>query len=277
MSDRLTVLGQTLLPKRALTELAGRLARARMGWLTQAMIRAFIRRFGVDMAEADPSDPRAYPSFNAFFARPLRAGARPIAPASHVCPVDGRISQFGAIGAGQMVQAKGHWFDARTLTGGDDRYDHGQFANLYLSPRDYHRIHMPCAGRLTAMTYIPGDLWSVSPATALAIPGLFARNERLVCHFDTDRGAMALVLVGATVVGSIATVWHGAVNQPRPGEVQHWRYDLDQVVLEQGAEMGRFLLGSTVIMLFAQAGLAFNPQWQPGGAVRLGEAMANPC
>jgi phosphatidylserine decarboxylase len=278
VTDRLTVWGQAMVPRRALTEVMGRIARARLGWITTAMIGLFVRRFGVNLAEAQHADPRAYACFNDFFARALAAGARPIDPAPWVCPVDGRISQFGAIADGQIHQAKGHRFSTVDLLGGDrslaDRFRHGQFANLYLSPRDYHRIHMPCDGRLVGMTYVPGDLYSVSPACARAIPGLFARNERLVCHFATDHGPMVMVLVGATVVGSIATVWHGAVNAPRPAALRDWRYDDGTIALRKGEEMGRFLMGSTVIMLFAQTDLRFNPAWQAAGAVRLGEMMA---
>ncbi len=279
MSDRLTALAQSILPRRALTEAVGRVARARLGTITTAMIRLFVRRFAVNLAEADVSDPRGYASFNDFFVRALRSDARPIDPASLVSPVDGRISQFGAIADGQIYQAKGHGFSTVDLLGGDSiragHYRNGRFANLYLSPRDYHRIHMPCDGRLVAMTYVPGDLYSVSPACARAIPGLFARNERVVCHFATDHGPMVMVLVGATIVGSIATVWHGTVNAPRPAHLRHWTYDQDTVALRKGQEMGRFLMGSTVIMLFASGDMRFNPCWHAAGAVQLGEMMAH--
>jgi phosphatidylserine decarboxylase len=165
------------------------------------------------------------------------------------------------------------------LVGGDaalaHRFAHGSFATLYLSPRDYHRIHMPCEGRLMRMIYVPGDLFSVNPATARGVPGLFARNERVVCVFETARGPFVLVLVGATIVGSMETVWHGVVNPPRGGELREWHYGDQQIVLKQGEEMGRFLLGSTVVMLFPPPALEFNPEWSPTRAVRLGEAMAN--
>ncbi len=279
MSDRLTALVQAIVPRRALTEAMGRLARARLGAITTWLIRLFVWRFGVDLAEAQYADPRGYACFNDFFARALAPGARPIDRAPLVCPVDGRISQFGAIADGQIFQAKGHSFATVDLVGGDaalaDRFRHGRFANLYLSPRDYHRIHMPCDGHLSGMTYVPGDLYSVSPACARTIPALFARNERVVCRFDTDHGAMVMVLVGATVVGSIATVWHGAVNAPRPAGLRHWAYDTGTITLRKGEEMGRFLMGSTVIMLFARPDLQFNPAWQAAGAVRLGTMMAD--
>jgi phosphatidylserine decarboxylase len=276
-TDRLAVWTQYALPKQALTRLAGAAARAEKGALTHAVIRRFVARYSVDMSEA--ADPRieSYASFNDFFTRPLRAGARPLAEASYVCPVDGAISQCGAIEDGQIFQAKGHVYSARALLAGDAalaaQFDGGQFATLYLSPRDYHRIHMPCAGRLRSMVYVPGDLFSVNPVTARGVPGLFARNERVVCLFDTARGPLALVLVGATIVGSMATVWHGVVNPPRPGQVRRFDYADQQIELAQGAEMGRFLLGSTVVVLWPQGALRFADGWTPGRAVRMGEAM----
>lgn len=230
------------------------------------------------MAEA--ADPRveSYPTFNEFFTRPLREGARPIASAPFVCPVDAAISQFGPIEGDQIFQAKGHGYSTRTLVGGDPelaaKFERGHFATLYLAPKDYHRIHMPCEGRLKRMIYVPGDLFSVNPLTARHVPGLFARNERVVCEFDCAHGPMVMVLVGATIVGSMATVWHGVVNPPRSGDIREWRYDDGRVVLNQGAEMGRFLLGSTVILLFPKNVLTFAPDWAPTKPVRLGEAMA---
>ncbi|ANQ86709.1 archaetidylserine decarboxylase [Azoarcus olearius] len=279
MSDRLAVLPQYLLPKQRLTLFMGRLAGARAGSLTTAVIRWFIARYGVDMSEAENPDPAAYASFNEFFTRPLRAGARPLAQADFICPVDGAISQFGAIERDQIFQAKGHRYTTTALLGGDrelaTHFDHGHFATLYLSPRDYHRIHMPCAGRLTRMIHVPGELFSVNPTTARGVPGLFARNERVVCVFDGEHGPFVMVLVGATIVGSMATVWHGVVNSPRPGMIRDWRYPEGQVVLGQGEEMGRFLLGSTVVMLFPQDCLRFNAEWAPEKAIRLGEKMGD--
>ncbi|MBK6869222.1 MAG: phosphatidylserine decarboxylase [Burkholderiales bacterium] len=277
MSDRLAVLPQYLLPKKWLTQLAGRAASARLGDLTQAAIRRFVARYGVDMAEAANPDITSYASFNDFFTRALRDGARPLADADYVSPVDGAISQFGAIERDQIFQAKGHAYSTRALLAGDAalaaEFENGQFATIYLSPKDYHRIHMPCAGRLQRMVYVPGDLFSVNPTTARGVPGLFARNERVVCLFDTARGPFVLVLVGATIVGSMATVWHGVVNPPRPGEIKRWDYASQPVELAKGAEMGRFLLGSTVVLLWPKGTLKFNPDWAPGGAVRMGQAM----
>jgi phosphatidylserine decarboxylase len=278
-SDRLAVLPQYLIPKQALTSLAGRLASRERGALTTWTIRRFIGKYGVDMSEAQDSDAASYASFNAFFTRALKPGARPIAEADLICPVDGAISQFGAIEDGQIFQAKGHHYSAAALLGGDaalaGHFAHGSFATLYLSPRDYHRIHMPCDGRLLRMIHVPGDLFSVNPATARGVPGLFARNERVVCVFESARGLFALVLVGATIVGSMATVWHGVVNPPRPGKIREWRYDDQPIALRQGEEMGRFLLGSTVVLLFPAPALAFNADWAPERAVRLGEKMAD--
>jgi phosphatidylserine decarboxylase len=274
---------QHLLPKQALTSLMGWLAGARGGAATTAAIRAFVQRYGVNMAEAAQPDVAAFPTFNEFFTRALKPGARPLAQADLICPVDGAISQFGAIDGDRIFQAKGHHYTAQALVGGDGalaaHFHDGLFATLYLSPRDYHRIHMPCAGRLLRMIHVPGDLFSVNPATARGVPGLFARNERVVCVFDGDAGPWVLVLVGATIVGSMATVWHGVVNPPRPGTVREWAYHDQDIRLAQGQEMGRFLLGSTVVMLFpagATSGrsLAFNPAWAPGRPIRLGEAMA---
>jgi phosphatidylserine decarboxylase len=279
MSDRFAVLPQYLLPKRGLTVLMGRGASREGGATTTAVIRWFIRRYGVDMNEAADADPTHYRTFNEFFTRALKDGVRPLAQADFVCPVDGAISQFGALEGNRLLQAKGHHYTAQALIGGDAalaaRFDGGHFATLYLSPKDYHRIHMPCSARLTRMVHVPGDLFSVNPVTARGVPGLFARNERVVCVFDTAFGPFVLALVGATIVGSMATVWHGVVNPPRPGTLREWRYDGAPVELKQGAEMGRFLLGSTVVMLWPRGPLRFNPAWAPGGTVRMGQLMAD--
>ena len=278
MNDRLAVLPQYLLPKQALTTFAGRVASTEGGAMTTALIRNFVRRYGVNMAEALNPDIASYRTFNEFFTRPLKPGARPLARAELICPVDGAISQFGPIERDQIVQAKGHQYSTTALVGGDEAlartFDDGLFATLYLSPRDYHRIHMPCDGRLLRMIHVPGALFSVNPTTARGVPGLFARNERVVCVFDGAHGPFVLVLVGATIVGSMATVWHGVVNPPRPDMLREWRYEAGAVGLAQGAEMGRFLLGSTVVLLFPAGGLQFNPAWMPGGAIRMGEMMA---
>ena len=282
MKNRLKVLAQYIIPKQAITILAGKLAHFKGGSKTTAVIKWFVKRYNVNMAEAANPDINSYKTFNEFFTRPLRDGARPIAQADFICPVDGAISQFGSIKQDQIFQAKGHHYSTAALLGGDKnsakRYVNGDFACLYLSPKDYHRIHMPCDGTLVKMTYVPGDLFSVNPVTAQGVPGLFARNERVVCEFSTEQhGHFVLVLVGATIVGSMATVWHdtknGIINPPRRGHIQVWSYTDNNITLKQGDEMGRFLLGSTVVMLFQKDVLQFNAEWQPARAVMLGEMM----
>jgi phosphatidylserine decarboxylase len=277
VSDRSKVLPQYLLPKQAITSFGGHIASAKAGSVTTSIIRWFVAKYGVDMSEAANPDITSYASFNEFFTRALKPGVRPLAQADMVCPVDGAISQFGVVDDDQIFQAKGHHYATAALVGGDAalaaQFQHGHFATIYLSPRDYHRIHMPCDGRLLRMIYVPGALFSVNPVTARGVPGLFARNERVVCVFETPVGPFVLALVGATIVGSMATVWHGVINPPR-GPVREWRYEDQNIRLQQGDEMGRFLLGSTVVMLFPRGPLRFNPEWAPGRAVRLGEAMA---
>ena len=282
MSDRSAVLPQYLIPKQALTAFAGYVAGRERGWVTTEIIRRFVARYQVNMAEALNSDIASYATFNDFFTRALKPGARPLAAAELICPVDGAISQFGAIEKDQIFQAKGHHYSTTAVVGGDAAlaalYQDGHFATIYLSPKDYHRIHMPCDGRLSRMIYVPGELFSVNPVTARGVPGLFARNERVVCVFESARGPFVLILVGATIVGSMATVWHGVVNPPRSKEVREWHYpaaDYPEVVLKQGEEMGRFLLGSTVVLLFPKGPLRFNPAWAAGRGVRLGEVMAD--
>jgi phosphatidylserine decarboxylase len=274
---RFSVLHQYLLPKLALTRFAGRIAGAQGGRFTPQLIRWFARKYGVNMDEAHNPDLASYSSFNEFFTRALRDGARPLGDSDFVCPVDGSISQFGTIEHDQIFQAKGHRYSTTALVGGDRTlaalFDHGSFATLYLSPRDYHRIHMPCDGRVTRMIYVPGSLFSVNPTTARGVPGLFARNERVVCLFDSAFGPFAMVLVGATIVGSMATVWHGVVNPSRTGTVREWHYRDQDIVLKKGEEMGRFLLGSTVVMLFPRSVIAFNPDWLAERTIRMGEAM----
>jgi phosphatidylserine decarboxylase len=277
---RLKVLPQYLLPKQLITTLAGRFASQARGNTTTSVIRWFVKKYQVNMAEALNPDISSYTTFNDFFTRALKPDARVIASAELISPVDGAISQFGAIEFDQIFQAKGHSYSTTALVGGDQtlaaQFQNGSFATLYLSPKDYHRIHMPCDGRLTRMIYVPGDLFSVNPTTARGVPGLFARNERVVCVFDTDKGPFVLVLVGATIVGSMATVWHGQINPPRSAVIREWRYDDELISLKQGDEMGRFMLGSTVVMLFPESRsktLAFNPEWAAGGAIQLGQAM----
>jgi phosphatidylserine decarboxylase len=279
-----SIILQYLLPKQAITALAGTLASKQCGALTTKVIAWFVKRYNVNMAEAINAEITSYKSFNDFFTRPLKQGARPIAKAAFICPVDGAISQFGNIEKDQIFQAKGHSYSTLALVGGNqnlaNKFEDGHFACLYLSPKDYHRIHMPCDGILKSMTYVPGDLFSVNPTTAANVPNLFARNERVVCEFTSEKhGTFVMVLVGATIVGSMATVWHEAeghiINPPRSSNIRTWTYEGKNIVLKQGDEMGRFLLGSTVVMCFEKDALQFNADWQPARSIKLGEMMGN--
>jgi len=279
MFEFFAVLFQYLLPKRVLNYLAGRFANWQGGATTAAAIAAFARRYRVDMREAAEPDVLAYTNFNDFFTRALRPGVRPLAETDLVCPADGAISECGAIAGEQIFQAKGHHYSTQALLGGDTglakKFENGAFATIYLSPRDYHRIHMPCAGRLVRMIHVPGSLFSVNPLMASKIPGLFARNERVVCVFESEQGPFALVLVGAVIVGSVETVWHGVVTPPHNRRVSFWNYGGSENIVElaQGAEMGRFKLGSTVVALFSRRDTRFAPDWLPAKQVRMGEAM----
>lgn len=281
----IAIILQHLLPKQALTRIAGLLANLEADVLTTAVISWFVKRYQVNMAEAANSNISSYKTFNDFFTRPLKTDARPLAKADFICPVDGAISQFGGINQDQIFQAKGHNYSTLALVAGQKelatKFENGYFACLYLSPKDYHRIHMPCDGKLKSMTYVPGDLFSVNPTTAANVPNLFARNERVVCEFESaQHGTFVMVLVGATIVGSMATVWHqedtgapnGIINPPRSKQIRSWNYE--NITLKQGDEMGRFLLGSTVVMLFEKDKLQFNPDWQPARTIKLGEMMS---
>jgi phosphatidylserine decarboxylase len=282
LADRLGNLPQYLLPQRLLTRWVHHLTRMRTPWVKNGLIRIVIAIFKIDLSDAEPSDPRAYKTFNEFFTRPLRPGARPVcAEKNSICsPVDGTVSQLGKIADDNIFQAKGRGFSLGELLGGDadqaGSFRNGRFATLYLSPRDYHRIHMPISGRLRAMTHIPGRLFSVSPLTTRVVPRLFARNERVVTLFDTAVGPMALVLVGAVNVASIETVWAGAITPPLGVRVRTWGYDLtgpDSVALDRGAEMGRFNMGSTVILLFADGALEWNETLGADSPIRMGAAI----
>ena len=277
MSDAAFLLLQRVLPKRWLTEGLGWLASRRGGWATRWAIERFIARYRVDMTEAADPDPGGYATFNEFFTRALAPDRRFFATSDWICPVDGAVSQCGPIESGRVLQAKGHDYRLDDLLAGAlpaDRFEGGAFATLYLSPRDYHRIHMPAPGRLISMTHVPGTLYSVNPVTVAGIAGLFARNERVVCVFDCEGEPFVMVLVGATIVGSMATVWHGQVNPPRPDQPRRWDYTDRSIHLDQGAEMGRFMLGSTVILIVAARHSGNWPNWSPGRPVRLGEALA---
>lgn len=280
MKDFLFVALQYLVPQHLLSRLAGRLADCTIPWIKNPLIKAFAHHFGVDLAEAIPADATAYPTFNAFFTRPLRDGARPIATAGIACPADGAISQLGAITGGRIFQAKGREYTTLELLGGDTslavHFDQGSFATIYLSPRDYHRVHMPIDGELAHTVHVPGRLFSVNRATTEGVPRLFARNERLVAMFDTPAGPMAMVLVGAMIVAGIETVWAGQVA-PAGRQAQHvaWGPAAERVALARGAEMGRFKLGSTVILLFPRGVARWDPALGPGRPVRMGQAMGS--
>ncbi len=285
LGRRMRALPQHLLPQKSLSRIAHRLTRSEAPWLKNLLIRAFIAHFGVDMGEAAEPDPRRYPHFNAFFTRALRPGARPLPTRADVlcCPVDGSVSQAGTVDGDAIFQAKGQHYSLTTLLGGEagraEGFRGGSFATLYLSPRDYHRIHMPTAGQLRETVHVPGRLFSVSPLTTRLIPGLFARNERLVCLFDTEVGPMALVLVGAVNVASMETVWAGAVTPPFATTTTCRRYPAqgpETVTLERGAEMGRFNMGSTVIVLFAPGAVTWDPSIRADAPVRVGQALAIP-
>lgn len=269
-----------ILPHHLLSRLVHHLTRVRAAWLKNAMIRLFVRVFAVDMSSARVPDPRAYPDFNAFFTRKLLPSARPVvdSPGAVAIPVDGAVSQCGAIHGGRLLQAKGIDYSLDALLGSVELaadFDGGSFATLYLSPRDYHRIHMPLDGRLQAMSYIPGRLFSVNTHSTRTVNALFARNERAVTLFDTEAGRMAMVLVGAIFVSGIETVWHGAVR-PRPaGRIAHWDYRDNPPSLARGAEMGRFNMGSTVIVLFQPGRVELASHLGPEVAVRMGERLGN--
>jgi phosphatidylserine decarboxylase len=277
--DKLFIFFQHIVPQHLLSRMTGWLAEVRHPvWLKDLVIGKFVSHFEVNMAEAAEPDPTVYANFNEFFTRPLKADARPIADADIVCPADGAISQLGAIDEGRIFQAKGHHFSTRELLGGDSAraewFRDGQFATIYLSPKDYHRVHMPLAGKLTATSYIPGKLFSVNGVTADNVERLFARNERLVCYFDTEIGPMALILVGAMVVAGIETVWAGQVAPPLTLPQNHDFTKLPaEVSLAKGEEMGRFKLGSTAILLFPKGSMAWDKFYVAGSATRLGESL----
>lgn len=282
MLDWFKVNLQYILPKHLLSRLVGKFAAAEAGGVTTAFIKFFIKKYNVDMSEALYPHPEHYKTFNEFFTRQLKPEVRQIAEGDDVLiqAVDGAVSQFGDIHQDSIFQAKGHNYSLTTLLGGKPElakpFKNGKFATIYLSPKDYHRIHMPVEGTLTDMVYVPGELFSVNPLTAENVPGLFARNERVIAFFDTPVGKMAMVLVGATIVASIETVWSGTVTPPAGKNVQHWQYGSDDeaaVKLEKGDEMGRFKLGSTIVVCFEKDQIEFEDM-EAGMTTRLGEVFA---
>jgi len=278
--DRIVIFPQYLIPHHLLSVAMHWLAGCQVVWFKSVFIRFIVANYKVNVAEAAQTDLTSYPSFNAFFTRALRSDVRPIAEGSNkvVSPVDGTISQLGTINSGQIVQAKGHDYSVLELLGGDQnlakQFEQGQFATIYLSPRDYHRIHMPLTGKLQQMRYIPGKLFSVSPRTARTVPSLFARNERVVTVFETELGPMVLVLVGAIFVGSMETVWANKITPPYGKNIQHWHYEGEQaVVLQKGEEMGRFNMGSTVVILLPEQSEVFKSELLAGDSIMMGQAM----
>ncbi len=277
-SDILKARLQYILPKRALTDFAGCLANVEIPAIKNYLIRDFIGKYNVNMSEALVESIDDYASFNEFFIRHLKPGSRPISDATVVSPVDGIVSEIGAISSGRLIQAKGHDYTVKELLATDAmtsaQFDNGLFATLYLSPKDYHRVHMPIEATLRDMIYVPGKLFSVRPATALVIPKLFSQNERLVVFFDTSLGLMAMVLVGATIVGAIGTSWHGDIR--RGSRKQRFVYSENMnIVLQKAAEMGYFKLGSTVIVLLADGHrVTWKPELKAGSLIRLGDALA---
>jgi phosphatidylserine decarboxylase len=279
MLNRLFVMSQYATPQLAVSRLAGRLAdNESVPALKNRAIRWFIDRYGVDMSEALEPEPEAYPSFNAFFTRALKPGLRPVDESADalISPVDGAVSQLGQVANDRAFQAKGQSFSLTELLGGDRKrcepFRDGEFATIYLAPHDYHRIHMPLTGTLREMVYIPGKLFSVNPVTAASVPNLFARNERVACIFDTAAGPMAMVLVGAMIVGSVETRWAGVVA-PGPRLVTSTRYDDTDITLRKGEEMGRFRLGSTVIIVLPKDSVAWNADEVPGKRLRMGKGF----
>lgn len=282
--DNLKIAFQYALPKHGVSKLVGFLARAKLGFVTTGLIKGFIKAYNINMDEAEYPDPSHYKTFNDFFTRALAPGVRPLVDGENTVahPVDGTVSQLGPINDGTLVQAKHHYYSTLELLGGDqdlaDKFDGGDFATIYLAPSDYHRLHMPLSGTLTDMVYVPGDAFSVNPLTAANVPNLFARNERVVAIFETAIGPMAMVLVGATIVRSIETVWAGEITPPRGKNVNRWQYPTDgegKISLEKGEEMGRFKLGSTVVCLFPKDKVAFLDSLEAGSITRMGEHFAD--
>lgn len=280
LTDYLRTLPQYLIPHHALSRLIYRLMRIRLPWLKNALMRWFVRRFEVDLSQAAHADVRDYPDFNSFFTRALKAGARPLSAdaSAIISPVDGTVSALGGIDNGTIVQAKGQRYSLLTLLAGDSAlaatFAGGNFINIYLSPRDYHRIHMPIGGQLLSMHYVPGRLFSVSPAAVRTVPQLFTRNERLITVFASDIGRVAMIMVGALFVSGIDTVWQGAVTPRRPRQAQHWDYaGQPAIALERGAEAGRFNMGSTVILLFEPKRVGWLETLKAGDALRFGETI----
>jgi phosphatidylserine decarboxylase len=279
IKETLITLPQYVLPHHFLSQIMSKFTHCENNTWKNLMISHIIKFYHVNMAEAQQDDINAYRSFNHFFTRALKDGVRPLTEVKTgvACPADGAVSQAGQISAGDIFQAKGKSFTVTELLGGDAQraapFEDGLFTTIYLSPKDYHRLHMPITGTLKEMIHIPGRLFSVNGATANSVPRLFARNERVACIFDTEIGEMALVLVGAIFVSSVETVWHGVVTPPTIREVRSWKYTENAPVLKKGAEMGRFNMGSTIIVLFGKDKAQWLPEFVAGKAVNMGELI----
>ena len=272
---------QYILPHHALSKMMSKLTHCENKIWKNLFIKQIIKHYGVNMNEALEQDINTFKSFNHFFTRELNSNVRPLttSPNAIACPADGTVSQAGKINDGDIFQAKGKNFTVTDLLGGDSKraepFNNGVFTTIYLSPKDYHRLHMPLTGTLTEMVHIPGRLFSVNTATTNSVPGLFARNERVAAIFDTDAGPMALVLVGAIFVSSIETVWHGAVTPPSITSVRSWQYQENAPVLKMGEEMGRFNMGSTIIVLLAKNKAEWDSNFTAEKVVKLGEHIGN--
>lgn len=280
INDFLKTIPQFLLPKHALTLFAGAMAGVKIPAVKNHLIRRFVAKYGVDMNEAKQENPYEYACFNDFFIRHLKANCRPLAQADIISPVDGLVSEFGSISEGSLLQAKGRYYSVREFLASDaelcEPFMEGQFVTLYLAPKDYHRIHMPLTARLKEMVYVPGKLFSVQPTTVRVIPKLFARNERLVVFFDTPAGLMAMILVGATIVGAIATSWHGEIKRGKNSTRFIYEEEKQSKMLQRGEEMGYFKLGSTVVLMFAQEmPVNWVSELKPGNIIRYGQELAS--
>ncbi|HET8700962.1 MAG TPA: archaetidylserine decarboxylase [Nitrococcus sp.] len=281
LGDWLKTLPLYPLPQHAISRIVLWATRLRNSRWKNALIRWFVRTYHVDLAEASETDPAAYPDFNSFFTRALRPGARPLPEdaAMVICPADGTISEIGRLDGAYLLQAKGYRFSVDGLLGGDAelaaRFHGGHFVTVYLSPRDYHRVHMPVTGELQSMIHIPGRLFSVAPHTVRTVPRLFSRNERVVSLFDTEDGPLAVILVGAICVASIETVWAGVVTPPRGRRLRRWDYSAPHQRLARGAELGRFNMGSTVIVLFGSDRVTWRDDLHAGQPIRMGTALGH--
>lgn len=279
MQESIELLAQYCLPQHFLSRMMGKLTESQSPQVKNWAIKRFIEKYKVNMQEAIDPNPEHYQSFNDFFTRALKSGARPIAsqPNAIVSPADGKICQIGQIDEGSLLQAKGHEYTLEALLGGSsalaETFHHGHYATIYLSPKDYHRVHMPFAGTLRKMIHVPGKLFSVNPRTAARVPSLFARNERVVCLFDTALGPMVVILVGAFFVASMSTVWAGTVTPPRQKIIRQWEYNNQDIHLDRGAEMGHFKLGSTVIVLFSGENLRWMEEYKADCMIQMGEML----